>query len=153
MLDGLELKGRCCVVALGITTDGVLPLGLWDGSTENNRVCVELLANLVDRAWTAIRACSSLDGGKALRGRRRCVRPRPSPAMRSPQRNATSSDHLPERDRPVFKRKLRAAWKLGDHEAAIERLEALASELAHSWAAPVLRSTCCESWWVESLGR
>ena len=32
MLDGLELKGRCCVVALGITTDGVkVPLGLWDG--------------------------------------------------------------------------------------------------------------------------
>ena len=29
MLDGIELKGRCCVVALGITTDGVkLPLGL-----------------------------------------------------------------------------------------------------------------------------
>ncbi len=23
MLDGIELKGRCCVVALGITTDGV----------------------------------------------------------------------------------------------------------------------------------
>ncbi|MDP9134007.1 MAG: transposase, partial [Actinomycetota bacterium] len=38
MLDGLELKGRCCVVALGVTTDGVkVPLGLWDGSTENKR--------------------------------------------------------------------------------------------------------------------
>ena len=36
MLDGIELKGRCCVVALGIATDGVkIPLGLWDGSTEN----------------------------------------------------------------------------------------------------------------------
>src|SRR3954467_15449228 len=30
MLDGIELKGRCCVVALGIDTDGVKhPLGLW----------------------------------------------------------------------------------------------------------------------------
>ena len=29
MLDGIELKGRCCVVCLGITTDGVkIPLGL-----------------------------------------------------------------------------------------------------------------------------
>src|SRR4051794_36756095 len=36
MLDGIELKGRCCIVALGIDTDGVKhPLGLWDGSTEN----------------------------------------------------------------------------------------------------------------------
>jgi hypothetical protein len=32
MLDGLELKGRCCVVAPGVTTDCVkVPLGLWDG--------------------------------------------------------------------------------------------------------------------------
>ena len=43
MLDGLELKGRCCVVALGVTTDGVkVPLGLWDGSTENTRDAVAL---------------------------------------------------------------------------------------------------------------
>jgi transposase-like protein len=30
MLDGIELKRRCCVVALGVTTDGVkITLGLW----------------------------------------------------------------------------------------------------------------------------
>jgi len=53
MLDGIELKGRCCVVALGIDTDGVKhPLGLWDGSTENatvatyERVEQDLLAGL-----------------------------------------------------------------------------------------------------------
>lgn len=50
MLDGIELKGRCCVVALGIDTDGVKhPLGLWDGSTENATVATTLLANLVER--------------------------------------------------------------------------------------------------------
>ena len=39
MLDGIDLKGRCCVVALGIDTDGTKhPLGLWDGSTENATV-------------------------------------------------------------------------------------------------------------------
>ena len=33
MLDGLELKGRMMIVALGITTEGVkIPLGLWEGS-------------------------------------------------------------------------------------------------------------------------
>src|SRR4051794_10374464 len=47
MLDGIELKGRCCVVALGIDTDGVKhPLGLWDGSTENATVATTLLSNL-----------------------------------------------------------------------------------------------------------
>lgn len=69
MLDGIELKGRCCVVALGVTTDGVkVPLGLWDGSRENKRVCVELLADLVDRGLDCDQdALVVLDGGKALR--------------------------------------------------------------------------------------
>jgi putative transposase len=50
MLDGIDLKGRCCVVALGVTTDGVkVPLGLWDGSTENKTITVALLGDLVDR--------------------------------------------------------------------------------------------------------
>jgi hypothetical protein len=50
MLDGFELKGRSCVVALGIDTNGVKhPLGLWDGSTENATVATTLLANLVER--------------------------------------------------------------------------------------------------------
>src|SRR5215210_5451318 len=50
MLDGIELKVRCCVVALGIDTDGVKhPLGLWDGSTENATVATTLLANLTGR--------------------------------------------------------------------------------------------------------
>ncbi len=36
MLDGLEIADRTHVVALGITTEGVkVPLGLWEGSTEN----------------------------------------------------------------------------------------------------------------------
>src|SRR4051794_24582057 len=47
MLDGIELKGRCCVVALGIDTDAVKhPLGLWNGSTENTTVVSTLLADL-----------------------------------------------------------------------------------------------------------
>jgi len=50
MLDGIELKGRCNVVALGITTEGVkIPLGLWEGSTENATVATALLSDLVDR--------------------------------------------------------------------------------------------------------
>ena len=54
MLDGIELKGRCCVVALGIDVEGVMhPLGLWDGSTENAigagyRSCLEAAAPPLD---------------------------------------------------------------------------------------------------------
>jgi putative transposase len=156
MLDGLELKGRCCVVALGITTEGVkVPLGLWDGSTENKRVCVELLANLVDRGLDCDQGVLVvLDGGKALRAAvdavfgpvavQRCVRHK--------ERNVL--DHLPERDRAVVKRRLRAAWKLTAHEAAIERLEALAGELAHSHpgAAASLREGLAETVTLQRLG-
>ncbi len=50
MIDGIDLKGRTNVVALGITTDGVkIPLGLWEGSTENKTVATSLLSDLVDR--------------------------------------------------------------------------------------------------------
>ena len=68
MLDGIELKGRCCVVALGIDTDGVKhPLGLWDGSTENATVATTLLANLVERGLDVEQGVLVvLDGAKAL---------------------------------------------------------------------------------------
>jgi transposase-like protein len=50
MLDGLELKGRMMIVALGITTEGVkVPLVLWEGSTENATVATALLSDLVER--------------------------------------------------------------------------------------------------------
>jgi putative transposase len=50
MLDGIELKGHCATVALGLDTEGVKhPLGLWDGSTENATVTQALLTNLVER--------------------------------------------------------------------------------------------------------
>src|SRR5215213_5808319 len=69
MLDGIELKGRCCVVALGIDTDGVKhPLGLWDGSTENATVATTLLANLVERGLDVEQGVLVvLDAAKALR--------------------------------------------------------------------------------------
>ncbi len=69
MLDGIELKGRCCVVALGITTDGVkIPLGLWDGSTENATVAKALLSNLVARGLDLSQGVLCvIDGAKALR--------------------------------------------------------------------------------------
>ena len=41
-------------------------------------------------------------------------------------------EHLPERDRPAVKRRLRAAWAETDHERALERLRALAGELEHT---------------------
>jgi putative transposase len=63
-------------------------------------------------------------------------------------------DHLPERDREHVKRKLRAAWALSNHVEAIDRLGALAQELArsHPGAAASLREGMEETVTVTRLG-
>src|SRR4051794_6962 len=68
MLDGLEIADRCHVVALGVSTEGVkIPLGLWEGSTENATLARTLLADLVDRGLDPEQAILFvIDGGKAL---------------------------------------------------------------------------------------
>jgi putative transposase len=69
MIDGIDLKGRTNVVALGITTDGVkTPLGLWEGSSENAAVATAALADLVARGLDVEQGVLCvLDGSKALR--------------------------------------------------------------------------------------
>jgi putative transposase len=65
----LEIADRTHVVALGISTEGVkIPLGLWEGSTENATLVGMLLADLVDRGLDPEQAILFvIDGGKALR--------------------------------------------------------------------------------------
>jgi len=68
MIDGIVFAECCCVVALVITTDGTkIPVGLWDGDTENTVVVKDLLADLVGRGlrFEAGLLCV-LDGSKAL---------------------------------------------------------------------------------------
>ena len=134
MVDGIELKGRCAIVALGVSTEGVkLPLGLWDGSTENKTVTAHLLADLVGRGLDVEQGVLVvLDGSKALRAAvdevfgpvpvQRCVRHK--------ERNVL--DHLPERDRPAVKVRLRRAWASDNYALALDGLQALVRELEHS---------------------
>jgi hypothetical protein len=98
MLDGIELKGRCCVVALGIDTDGVKhPLGLWDGSTENATIVTTLLANLVERGLDVEQGVLVVvDGAKALRkGVRDVLGSTRRSSAASATRNATFSNTYP----------------------------------------------------------
>ena len=156
MLDGLELQGRTNVVALGITTEGVkIPLGLWEGSTENATVATALLADLVERGLDPEQGILFvIDGAKALRKAirnvfgeapvQRCVRHK--------ERNVI--DHLPERDRPPVKQRLRRAWALEDHARALDQLRQLAGELERSYpgAAGSLREGMEETLTLTRLG-
>src|ERR671919_2205615 len=136
MLDGLEIAERTHVVALGITTDGVkIPLGLWEGSTENATLARTLLADLVDRGLDPEQAILFvIDGSKALRraikdvfGEHALVHR----CHRHKERNVC--DLLPERDRDAVRARMRAAWSLTDPELARQRLELLAGELDRTW--------------------
>lgn len=157
MLDGIELKGRVNVVALGITTEGVkVALGLWEGSTENAPVATALLSDLVDRGLdTSQGVLCVIDGAKALRKAVRDVLGERTPVqrcIRHKERNVLA--HLAERDRAAVRRRLRGAWALESHELAAERLRALAGELerSHPGASASLREGLEETLTVTRLG-
>jgi putative transposase len=68
MVDGEHLAEHLAVVALAITADGTkVPVGLWEGSTENATVVKALLADLVARGLDASDGLLVvIDGAKAL---------------------------------------------------------------------------------------
>ena len=134
MIDGIELKERMMIVALGITTEGSkVPLGLWEGSTENATVAAALLSDLVERGLDPEQGMLFvIDGSKALRKAvrtvfgevpvQRCVRHKERNVLR----------HLAERDRPPILHRMRRAWADTDHDRALEQLRRLADELEHT---------------------
>ena len=63
-------------------------------------------------------------------------------------------DHLPERDRPAVKQRLRRAWALDDHDRALDQLRALAGELDRTYpgAAGSLREGMEETLTLTRLG-
>ena len=157
MLDGMDIADRTHVVALGISTEGVkIPLGLWEGSTENATLARTLLADLVDRGLDPSQAILFvIDGGKALRraikdvfGEHALVHR----CHRHKERNVC--DLLPERDRPAIMARIRGAWALKDADLAEQRLEQLASELQRTWpdAAGSLREGMPETLTLMRLG-
>ncbi len=157
MLDGLDIAGRTHIVALGISTEGVkIPLGLWEGSTENATLARTLLADLVDRGLDPEQAILFvIDGGKAIRraikdvfGEHALVHR----CHRHKERNVC--DLLPERDRPAVLVKIRGAWALKDPDLAEQRLQLLASELDRTWpdAASSLREGMPETLTLMRLG-
>src|SRR5207244_9509917 len=137
------------IVALGISTEGIkIPLGLWEGSTENATVATALLSDLVERGLDPEQGILFvIDGAKALRKAIRNVfgEAPVQRCLRHKERNVL--EHLPERDRSAVKRRLRAAWADNDHARALERLQTLAGELerGHPGAAGSLREGMAET--------
>ena len=156
MIDGIELKERMMIVALGITTEGKkIPLGLWEGSTENATVATALLSDLVERGLDPEQGMLFvIDGSKALRKAVRTVfgEVPVQRCVRHKERNVVR--HLAERDRPPILARTRRAWAETDYHRALEQLTRLAEELDHTHpgAAASLREGMEETLTVTRLG-
>lgn len=156
-LDGFRFGGHTLVGALGVTLDGTkVPLGVVEGSTENAAVCTRLVSDLAARGLDACRGVLFVvDGGKAIAKAVDDVYGHLAIIQRCrihKERNVL--DHLPEGERPLVRRKLRAAWAKPTVAEARADLEALARSLARQrpGAAASLREGLAETLTVTRLG-
>jgi putative transposase len=157
MIDGIELDERCHVVALGITIDGTkVPLGLWEGSTENATTVTALLADLQDRGLGLDQPILCVvDGAKALSKAIRAVIGNHTPIQRCVvHKTRNICDQLPKDQRPWIRAKLHAAWAEENYPKALAALKALARALEHQHpaAAASLREGMQETLTVTRLG-
>jgi putative transposase len=156
-LDGFGMGDHLLVGALGVTDDGTkVPLGVAEGTTENKAVCTRLVADLADRGLDASGGVLFVvDGGRALERAIRVVFGAKALIQRCRQHKERNVlDHLPEAERPLTQRRLRAAWALGDAERAHAELEQLARSLDRQrpGAAASLREGMAETLTVTRLG-
>jgi len=156
MIDSIELADRCHVVALGICLDGTkVPLGLWEGSTENATTVTALLSDLQERGLGLDQPILCvIDGAKALSKAIRAVIGNRTPIQRCVVHKARNvCDYLPRDQRPWVRAKLRAAWDDTNYERALASLKALARALdrEHPGAAASLREGMLETLTVTKL--
>ena len=114
-----------------------------------------LLSDLVERGLDPEQGILFvIDGAKALRKAIRTVfgEAPVQRCVRHKERNVI--DHLPERERPAVKQRLRRAWALDNHGRALDQLRTLAGELARTYpgAAGSLREGIEETLTLTRLG-
>ena len=157
MLDGEHMAERCVVVALAITTDGTkVPIGLWDGSTENKTVVRALLADLVERGLAVDDGLLVvLDGAKALSAAVREVFGAKALIQRCTlHKRHNVADHLPDKDKAWVDAKLVKAFGHPDPQTGLRNAKHLAAQLDKSYpgAAASLREGLEEMFTVARLG-
>ena len=144
MLDGEHMAERCVVVALAITADGTkVPVGLWDGSTENKTVVRALLADLVERGLCFDDGLLVvIDGAKALI--QRCTLHK--------RRNV--AEQLPDKEKAWVEAKLVKAFNHPDPDTGLYDAKRLAAQLDKNYpgAAASLREGLDEMFTIARLG-
>jgi putative transposase len=131
-MDGVGFDGHLLIVAMGVDAQGGKhALGLWQGATENQVVCQELLNDLIRRGLDPEgRYLFVIDGGKGLRAaivRTFGKRGEVQRCQEHKKRNV--AEHLPAHRQGEFRRKMAAAYAMTDYAEAKASLEALVREL------------------------
>jgi transposase-like protein len=157
MLDGEYMAERCVVVALAITADGTkVPVGLWDGATENKTVVRALLADLVDRGLDFDDGLLVvIDGAKALSAAVREVFGDKALIQRCTlHKRRNIADHLPDKEKAWVDAKLVKAFNHPDPDTGLRNAKSLATQLqkSHPRAAASLREGLEEMFTVTRLG-
>ena len=157
MLDGEHMAGRCVIVALGITADGrKLPVGLWDGATENKTVVRAMLADLVSRGLSAEDGLLVvIDGAKAFSAAVNEVFGAQAAVQRCTlHKRRNVADHLPDKEKAWVDAKLVKAFNHPDPDLGLRNAKHLAGLLdkAHPGAANSLREGLEEMFTVARLG-
>lgn len=157
MIDGLDVAGQCCVVALVITADGTkVPVGLWLGDTENKVVVTDLLADLVARGLSTERGVLCvLDGGKALAAGVKRVFGEAAQIQRCTIHKRRNLDsYLPKEKAAVVDRRLALIFAQPDWRKGLDAAKRLAKELEadHPDAAASLREGLEDMFTVRRLG-
>lgn len=125
-LDTVHRGGQAFVVALGIDVEGVkIPLGFWEGATENHEICAELLEDLERRGLNlSKRILWVTDGGggiiKALRDRygRKLIHQRCTI-----HKDRNIQRHLPKRYRKEAHRRFQTALEQNSYKDAKKMLK------------------------------
>jgi len=131
MIDGIGFKKKTVVVALGINENGAKTvLGAWLGSTENARVCTDLLQNLIDRGLnTDSVKLVIMDGGKAIHRAVSDVFGDVLIQRCQVHKKRNIQDYLPDRLKESVSSVMTQAYSSNNYEQAKKMLDNLAESL------------------------
>jgi transposase-like protein len=157
MIDGIVFAETCCVAALAITVDGTkVPVGLWDGDSENGTVVTALLADLVARGLRYEQGLLVvIDGSKALAAGVKRVFGRRALVQRCTlHKRRNCEGYLPDELAKITDRKLAKAFNDPDPARGKRVVEGIARQLDAKYpsAAASLREGLDEMFTVRRLG-
>lgn len=136
MIDGIVYKKTTVIIALGIDKDGKKKaLGAWEGSTENSRVCIDLLQNLIERGLDIPKIkLAVIDGSKALRKAINDVLGKDILIQRCQIHKIKNVvDYIPENMKGIIKRAMDEAYSADKYDTAKRLLQNIIKRLKKSY--------------------